>query len=136
RRLYGFQFPTMIRILKEPLLNFIPVIYLVTGAGSGFGRAISERLASEGHQILAVSRSAEPLEALRAQFPDAVETFVCDLTQAEEVSQLAGQLGTRTIDGMLLNAGGPPTMNSLEASADDWNKAWNLVFMWKAELCR
>lgn len=110
--------------------------YLVTGAGSGFGRAIAQRLASEGHYVVAVSRSEGPLASLHAQFPGQIETMAVDLTDFGALSALADKVQGRQLDGILLNAGGPPTMNCLEATTDDWNKAWSLVFLWKAELCR
>jgi len=112
------------------------MIYLVTGAGSGFGRAISKKLAQNGHQVIAVSRGIEALESLRKEYPDAIQVHSYDLTKPSDVAELADRVSDVQLDGIVLNAGGPPTMSSLEATPADWDKAWELVFKWKVELCR
>ena len=45
---------------------------LITGAGTGIGRALSEFLIEAGLQVIAVGRRPQPLESLRASHPDAV----------------------------------------------------------------
>lgn len=112
------------------------MLYLITGSSSGFGRAIAEKLAQDGHHLIAVARRKEELAALHAKWPEQIRTHSCDLTQPDELSDLADALAAETLDGILLNAGGPPTMNALEATPADWNRAWEQVFVWKAELCR
>lgn len=49
---------------------------LVTGAGSGIGRAVALALASRGHPISLAGRRAEPLEAVRQE----IETGGCTAT--------------------------------------------------------
>lgn len=53
---------------------------VVTGASSGIGLATTEALVAEGCRVVAVARSAEALEALRAQHPDAVTPVVADVS--------------------------------------------------------
>ena len=110
--------------------------FLVTGASSGFGLAIAQALASAGHQVLAVARRREQLDELHAQFPNQIETAIVDVTDPEALAAFIQTHGAKPWQGMVLNAGGPPVMNALEADTEDWNQAWNLVFTWKAALCK
>ncbi|WP_139199350.1 SDR family NAD(P)-dependent oxidoreductase, partial [Curtobacterium sp. MCBA15_013] len=56
---------------------------IVTGAGSGIGRATATRIANEGGRVIATDVVAERLDVLRAELVDAadldVETVVGDV---------------------------------------------------------
>ena len=45
-------------------------LFIVGGATSGFGKAITEQLLQEGARIIAVARGKEKLEALQQIAPD------------------------------------------------------------------
>ena len=65
--------------------------HLVTGAGSGIGRVVAERLLERGDEVVLVARSAERAHDLRADHPGAT-VLVADLADAAEVESLAGSL--------------------------------------------
>lgn len=50
-------------------LNLAGRFFIVTGAGSGFGRAIAERLLDEGATVLAVARTESVLLSFQKMFP-------------------------------------------------------------------
>ncbi|NOR88070.1 MAG: SDR family NAD(P)-dependent oxidoreductase, partial [Bacteroidales bacterium] len=61
-------------------LNIKDKYFLVTGAGSGFGRAIAEALIAEGAFVIANSRTKEKLESLKEIAPNQVEYLAADIT--------------------------------------------------------
>lgn len=85
-------------------------VALVTGAGSGIGRAICERLAADGATVIATSRTAAHLaqtrEALIAR-ELSVETHVLDVADGEQITSFAELMAARygQLDVLVNNAG-------------------------------
>jgi NAD(P)-dependent dehydrogenase (short-subunit alcohol dehydrogenase family) len=86
----------------------VPVA-IVTGAGSGVGRAISRRLAGAGYLVALAGRHAESLEATRVLLPADPEAIVVptDVTRAESVEALFEAVVARAgrVDVLINNAG-------------------------------
>lgn len=62
---------------------------LVTGAGKGIGRACAELLVAAGAQVIAVSRTKSDLDGLCAQYPESVEAWCQDVTEAGFLARLS-----------------------------------------------
>ncbi|MBY5993074.1 SDR family NAD(P)-dependent oxidoreductase [Ferrimonas balearica] len=60
---------------------------IVTGAGSGLGRALARAMVAEGHKVVLMGRQADKLSALAEELGDAVLPIAVDLSQAEAVRQ-------------------------------------------------
>ena len=74
-------------------------VVVVTGASSGFGRAIANELAGRGWDVWAASRHPQPMEGCRTLVMD-----VCsDASVADAVAQVLKQCGR--IDALVNNAG-------------------------------
>ena len=56
---------------------------VVTGAGTGLGKAIALLFAGKGYPVLGVGRRLEPLERLRSQNPTNINVVSADVSKAE-----------------------------------------------------
>lgn len=63
--------------------------HLITGAGSGIGAAVAERLTARGEQLWLLARDAGRAKELRARFPGS-RTLVGDLAEPERLSWAFG----------------------------------------------
>lgn len=89
-------------------------VALVAGASKGLGRAVAERLAMEGADVLINSRSPGPLDASAGEIAStsgrtvlAAAGDVSDPELCQElVDRAVGELGR--LDILVANAGGPP----------------------------
>lgn len=64
-----------------------PTTHLITGAGSGIGAELADRLVARGDRLLLLARSAERADQLTERFPDA-RCLVADLADPESVDSL------------------------------------------------
>ena len=88
-------------------------VVVVTGGGRGIGRAICERFASQGAQVVAASRTVDELETVKASIQQAggrCETQTVDVCSTGDVDALIAttlqQFGR--IDVLVNNAGVAP----------------------------
>ena len=107
--------------------------FIVTGASSGFGKAITTALAGERAKVIAVARGMEKLEALQKENPG-VEILSLDITLPESLDVLVKALGDRALTGIVVNAGGPPAKAFLETKMEDWDEAYQKILRWKVDL--
>ncbi len=98
---------------------------LVTGASSGFGRAIAERFVRDGHRVVAVARREDRLRSLAEALGPALLPLRLDVGDAAAVAGLPDCLppGWREVDVLVANAGlalglGP----AQEAKLSDWEQ--------------
>ncbi len=74
---------------------------MVTGGAKGIGRAIVERFAALGDDVVALGRDGDALTRLKHELP--VRTETCDVTDESAVTRTFEQLGQ--IDVLINNAG-------------------------------
>ncbi|MGN8225826.1 SDR family oxidoreductase [Gracilimonas sp. BCB1] len=111
-------------------------LFLICGASSGFGRAVCEQLLKEGAKIIAVARREEKLRELKDDYPEQTQVFSGDLTQEPTLDELDTLIANRELNGVLINAGGPPALSALETSMDQWDEAYENVLRWKVDLTK
>src|SRR2546427_3161550 len=84
-------------------------VVVVSGGGSGLGRATAIELAACGAQVVVIGRRQEPLEETVAMCEDKrCEAVVCDIREEEQVADLVSGVLDRHggIDTLVNNAGG------------------------------
>ncbi|KAK1181235.1 oxidoreductase [Streptomyces sp. NBS 14/10] len=82
-------------------------VWLVTGASSGFGRAIAEAAVAAGDIVVAAARRTALLDDLVAAHPDQVEALPLDVTDIAGVQAAVDGVAARhgRIDVLVNNAG-------------------------------
>ncbi|MGA9309097.1 MAG: SDR family NAD(P)-dependent oxidoreductase, partial [Pseudonocardiaceae bacterium] len=97
---------------------------IVTGGGTGIGRAVAASFAAAGDTVVILGRRPEPLHRAAAELGPAVRAVVCDATDPAQVEALHAQLPT-TVDVLVNSAGGNtdlarPSSDDLASLAANW----------------
>lgn len=103
-------------------------VIIVTGGGSGIGRAIAHEVASLGAQVVLAGRKLEKLETTRDEIAAAsgsVSIQVCNIRQEESIITLFTEVLAEhgQVDALINNAGGQ-FMSPAESIS---NKGWHAV---------
>jgi NAD(P)-dependent dehydrogenase (short-subunit alcohol dehydrogenase family) len=98
---------------------------IVTGGGSGVGRATALALAKAGWQVMVTGRSGAALDAVRAEGGEALAAQTCDVTDEASVRALFEAAAARfsRIDLLFNNAGiAARPAPVADVPLDDWQK--------------
>lgn len=107
-------------------------VALVTGAGSGIGKAAAQLMAKEGARVALLGRSEEELEKTLAEIEGnggAAIPVVADISQPEQMQQATRQIIDQwgRLDIIFANAGINGVWASLEELApEEWDKTINI----------
>lgn len=116
------------RVLRPGL--FVGASAIVTGGGSGIGRAIALRLAELGADVTVVGRRAGALNETRqlaSAYPGELIVEAADVRDHEVMTALVEKVGrARGIDVLVNNAGGQFAAPTTEISLNGWNAVLDL----------
>jgi NAD(P)-dependent dehydrogenase (short-subunit alcohol dehydrogenase family) len=101
-------------------------VVLVTGGGSGLGKALAAAFAREGHRVAICGRSEDRLSAAAEQLSRAgaeVFSFRCDVGEKADVQQLADAIHSRwgNVQILINNAGTATAAAFLEMPDSLWH---------------
>lgn len=95
-------------------------VWFITGASSGFGRALAEEALANGDRVAATARKPEVLRDLIEQYPDSALAVRLDVTNLEDVknaiSEAVKEFGR--ID-VLVNNAGYALVGAIEETSDE-----------------
>jgi len=94
---------------------------LVTGAGRGIGRTITEHLAERDWDVIAGVRTEADAVAVTAANPRRITAVTLDVTNDAHVAELSDSLPAR-LDGIVNNAGISVGGPMETVTTDDWRK--------------
>jgi citronellol/citronellal dehydrogenase len=104
-------------------------VALVTGGGTGIGRAVTRELARTGAQVVICGRREEPLAAVQEELGDACLAVPTDVREPEQVERLVDRALERfgRIDVLVNNAGGQFLAPAEEISLKGWRAVHRLA---------
>ena len=126
-------------IFREGLFDGKTIV--VSGGGTGIGRAIALELAGLGAAVMLCSRSPEHLEPTRAEIAaagGAVEALACNIRDPEAVQAFFGAVIERygRIDGLVNNAGGQFVSPAENISPKGWHAVVETNLTGTFNMCR
>lgn len=113
-------------------------VWLITGASSGFGRAITEAAVAADDTVIATARNTEVLADVAAAHPGQVEAFALDVTDTAAIEAAVQDVIARhgRIDVLVNNAGRAHVGAAEETSAAELRSLFDVHVFGPAALVR
>jgi 3-oxoacyl-[acyl-carrier protein] reductase len=98
---------------------------------------VAKQLVAEGARVLLVARDADTIQEVAQELGDRAYPCAADLSKSSDIDQVA-EAATRMgqLDGVLVNAGGPPFGPTLNLSDDQWLDAFHILIGGPVRLLR
>jgi 3-oxoacyl-[acyl-carrier protein] reductase len=106
-------------------------VQLVTAASRGLGFGVAKALAHEGAQVIICGRHEDALVSAVRELGHNSQYVVADVSKAHDLRTLLGFVESKFghLDGLFVNAGGPPPKTFEKLSEEDWRAAIDLTLM-------
>lgn len=108
---------------------------VLTGTSRGIGYELAQKFAENGHQVLALSRNAEPMEELGN--PN-INSFPFDITEEKDLEKVRKFIDNnwQKVDILIHNAGALLNKPFKETTADDFRTVYEVNVIGVAALTR
>ncbi len=113
-------------------------VWFVTGASSGFGRAMVAEIVARGERVAATARDPRSLDELVARAPDRVLAARLDVTRPEQIREaVASAIGRFGAIDVLVNNAGYSMVGAVEETSDEeLRAAMELMFFGAVAMTR
>jgi len=117
-------------------------VIMIAAASQGIGYGIAEAVAREGARVSIASRSRDKIEqaanTLNSEFGVDTRGYVCDATDAPAIQQWVDTTlkDFGGVDGLVINAGGPPPGGFNNFDDNDWYAACDRTLMSAVRMIR
>jgi 3-oxoacyl-[acyl-carrier protein] reductase len=105
--------------------------FIVGGGARGLGWATAAELVAEGARVLLVGRNSGALVTASEELGERASWLEGDVADPALAGRLRAAVEERfggSLDGMLMNAGGPPPGDALALTDEQWRGAYELLF--------
>jgi NAD(P)-dependent dehydrogenase (short-subunit alcohol dehydrogenase family) len=114
---------------------------VITGGGSGLGRALALEYARAGWRVAVLDRDGASAEAVAAEVEEAggkALAFACDVTDAAAVGDASAAIrrGWRGLDVLVNNAGIAGSGTVVDTPDDDWRRIMEVNLFGVVAVCR
>ena len=99
-------------------------IALVTGGGSGIGKAMAKAILAEGAKVIIIGRTESKLLQAQSELGPEIEIMVCDITLESQVTNVYETIMSKygKLDILINNAGTSFKEKAYELSFESWKK--------------
>ncbi len=103
--------------------------FVVGGGSKGLGLAVGVELAKEGAKVLLLSRDEQALGKAAAGIGPNASYAVIDISEPGAAETVAAAVDAQLggLDGVLVNAGGPPPGEVLKLTDEQWVQSFHLL---------
>ena len=104
--------------------------FVVGGGSKGLGRAIAGELVAEGARVLLLSRDEGSLEQAVGELGGNAQAAPVDVSAPDAAETVAAAVDRHfggRLEGLVVNAGGPPAGTALALSDEQWLSAYQLL---------
>jgi NAD(P)-dependent dehydrogenase (short-subunit alcohol dehydrogenase family) len=103
-------------------------IAIVTGAGTGIGRAIARAFVREGAKVVLVGRRTEPIEALACEVGGGASCCTADVSRQSDIDRILQQVSDNfgTPNVLVNNAGVLHIGTAEQITEEQWDQTFNV----------
>ena len=105
-------------------MDLLGQVALVTGGGTGIGKAIAKAMIEQGAKVIIIGRKENSLLEAQSELGTNVETMVCDVTDESQVNKVYENIvkDYGKLNILINNAGMAARGKAYEMSYDMWKK--------------